>query len=84
MALQNLISYVAVIFGLCAFLPQTIKTLRTKETKDISLGMYLLFIAGVALWVAYGFLSKNPAVAIVNAVIFVCSSIILFFKLKYK
>ena len=83
MALQNLISYVAVVLGLCAFLPQTFKTLRTKQTKDISLGMYLIFWAGVILWLVYGFLLKNPPIIVVNAVVFVCASIILFFKLKY-
>lgn len=84
MALQNMISYVAVILGLCAFLPQAVKTLMTRQTKDISLGMYLIFWVGVVLWLVYGFLLKNPPIIIVNAVVLICASIILFFKLKYK
>lgn len=84
MALQNFISYTAVILGLCAFLPQAVKTLKTKQTKAISLVMYLIFWIGVVLWLVYGFLLKNPPIIIVNAVVLVCASIILFFKLKYK
>lgn len=84
MALENLISYTAAFLGLCTFLPQTLKTLKSKETKDISLGMYLIFWVGVVLWLVYGILLKNPPIIIVNVVILVCASIILFLKLKYK
>jgi len=84
MALQNLISYVAAVLGLCAFLPQAVKTLKTKKTRDISLGMYLIFWVGVILWLVYGFLLKNPPIIIVNAIVLVCASLILSFKLKYK
>ena len=84
MELQNLVSYAAAILGLCAFLPQAVKTLKTKQTKDISLGMYLVFWVGAVLWLVYGILLKNPPIIIINAVVLLCASIILFFKLKYK
>lgn len=84
MELQNLISYAAVILGLCALLPQVVKTLRTKQTQDISLATYLIFWVGVFLWLVYGFLLKDLPIIIVNAVSLVCSSVMLFFKIKYK
>lgn len=37
-----------------AFLPQAIKILKTKHTKDLSLGMYAILTSGIGLWCAYG------------------------------
>lgn len=67
-----------------AFIPQVIKTWQSKSTKDVSLGMFLLFSTGVFLWLIYGFLKKDIAVVSANFVTFVLASIILWFKIKYK
>ena len=65
-----------------AFLPQVIKTWRTRSTKDISLVMFIIFSTGVFLWLAYGiFISDLPIVAS-NVIIFILALTILFFKLK--
>jgi len=37
-----------------SFVPQVVKTLRTRRTADISVLMWLSFSAGVALWTVYG------------------------------
>lgn len=37
-----------------AFVPQVVKTLTMRHTRDISLGMWVSFSAGVALWLVYG------------------------------
>jgi MtN3 and saliva related transmembrane protein len=42
-----------------AFLPQVIKTWKSRSAKDLSLGMFSLFCTGVALWLAYGFLVRD-------------------------
>lgn len=84
MGWQNLIGYTATVFGLFAFLPQVIKTAKAKETKDISLAMYLILWLGAALWLTYGvFIGKLPVI-IVNAVVIMLVSVMLFFKIKYK
>jgi len=67
-----------------SFLPQVIKTWKTKSAKDLSLVMFLLFCLGVALWLAYGILVSDMPVIIANAVTLVLSSIILFFKFRFK
>jgi MtN3 and saliva related transmembrane protein len=36
-----------------SFLPQAIKTIKTKDTKALSLPMYLLFTFGVFMWLIY-------------------------------
>ena len=48
--------------GFCttlAFLPQVIKTYRTRSTADISLGMFSVLVLGIALWVVYGALTGD-------------------------
>lgn len=84
MELQNWIAYTATTFGLFAFLPQAIKTLKSKETKDISLIMYLIFWLGVILWLLYGIFLKSLPVIIVNSVVLFLASVILVLKIKYK
>ncbi len=67
-----------------AFLPQLIKAWKSKSTKDISLGMFIILCAGILLWIAYGFSIKSFPVIISNAVTFILCMIILYFKIKYK
>lgn len=67
-----------------ALIPQSLKVIQTKHTKDLSLGMYSIFTLGIVLWLLYGLFLKNPPIIIANAVSVIFSSIILVMKLKYK
>ncbi len=82
----NYIAVIGLIAGTCttvSFLPQVIKTFRTKETKDISLSMYIVLATGILLWTIYGILIESLPVILANAVSFVLANIILTFKIKY-
>jgi MtN3 and saliva related transmembrane protein len=79
------------IIGLCAaslttisFLPQAIKVWKLKETRDLSLIMFISFSIGVLLWLVYGIIKKDLALILANSITLILSSVILFFKLKYK
>ena len=64
----ELIGYLAAALTTCSFVPQALHTFRTRDVAGISLGMYSVFTAGVALWLLYGLaLSAWPIVA-ANAV----------------
>ena len=65
-----------------AFIPQVVKTIRTKDTSGISLGMYTMQLAGVVLWLCYGLSIHDGALIMANGVTSVLSSIILGYKLK--
>lgn len=65
-----------------AFLPQTIKVLRERDTKSISLGMYIIFSIGVTLWLVYGLLIKNYPIAISNVFVVAMSYAILIMKIR--
>jgi MtN3 and saliva related transmembrane protein len=49
-----------------AFIPQVVKTYRSRSVKDISLRMYVFMCTGIALWVVYGFLIGSIAVIAAN------------------
>jgi MtN3 and saliva related transmembrane protein len=67
-----------------AFVPQVLKTWRSKSGEDISLGMFLLFSTGVLLWLIYGILIDALPVILANAVTLLLSLTVLLLKLRYR
>lgn len=80
----TLIGLVAACCTTLAFLPQAYQVIKTKHTKDLSLGMYVLFTIGVSLWLLYGYLTLDIPVIAANSVTLLLSITILILKLKYK
>ena len=76
--------YVAATLTTLAFVPQAIKTIRSKDTRSISLGMYVVFTVGIGFWLAYGFVLDSWPMILSNIVTFGLSATILAMKLKYK
>ncbi|WP_207480890.1 SemiSWEET transporter [Arenibaculum pallidiluteum] len=66
-----------------SFLPQALKTWRTRSAKDISLVMFLCLCVGVALWLAYGLMIGAVPVIVSNLVTLAIAGTILVFKLRY-
>jgi len=66
-----------------AFLPQVVKTWRTRSTADISLWMFLVFLTGVGLWLAYGLLIGDAPLIAANGATFLLAGVILYFKLRH-
>lgn len=84
---MNLITILGLFAGIlttCSFIPQVIKVIKTKSTKDISLWMFIMFSTGVFCWLSYGFLINDLPVIAANAITFVLTIIILYYKIKYK
>ncbi len=73
----------AVLTTLC-WLPQAIKTLRTKETKALSAITQSAFAVGVGLWLVYGLFIGNLPLIIANSITFVLAALILYLKLRYR
>lgn len=80
----TIVGFAAAVLTTASFLPQAIKTIRTKNTGGISLFMYSLFASGTLLWFLFGLFSNNMPVTIANEVTFVFAVIILIYKIKYK
>lgn len=73
---------VAAALTTCSFLPQAVKTIKTKDTSGISFFMYLMFTIGVLLWVVYGIYIKDSAIIVANLVTFIFAFIILKYKIS--
>ena len=67
-----------------AYVPQAIKIIKTKDTKSLSLIMYVIMTVGIMLWLSYGILLKDLPIIIANTVTLIFSGIILILKIKYK
>ncbi len=66
-----------------AFLPQVVKTWKSRSTTDISLGMYLVLVLGIVLWLAYGALLGDAPLIVANGVTLVLAGSVLVLKLRY-
>jgi MtN3 and saliva related transmembrane protein len=71
-------------FTTIAFLPQVLKTWRSRSAKDLSLGMFSFFCVGVAMWLAYGILVMDIPVIAANLLTLMLASTLLYFKLRFK
>jgi MtN3 and saliva related transmembrane protein len=78
----EILGYVAAFLTTVAFFPQTIKTIRTRDTKSISLAMYVMFTAGIALWLVYGLLVESWPLIFANSITFLLALTILVLKLR--
>ena len=84
MNLSELTGYAAALLTTAAFVPQAWLTFRTRDTSGISLGMYSVFTAGVALWLVYGLLLGAWPVVAANAVTLALAVAILVMKLRFR
>ncbi|BAU50001.1 membrane protein [Sulfurifustis variabilis] len=84
MEAANVLGLIAGGLTTAAFVPQVVKTWRTRSTEDISLGMFALFALGVLLWLLYGVQIGSPPIVIANGITFALAAVIVFFKLRYK
>ena len=60
--------YIAAILTTAAFLPQLIKTLKTKKAEDVSLVTLIMFICGVGSWIIYGYKISSLPILIANII----------------
>ena len=79
----KMLGFAAAACTTLAYAPQFIKVWRTRSTEDISLGMFLVMVLGLALWLAYGLLSGDAPLVAANAITMVLAGGILFMKLRY-
>jgi MtN3 and saliva related transmembrane protein len=84
MQLHDIIGTVAAVLTTVSFIPQAIKTFRTRDVSGISLRMYSAFTAGVALWLVYGILLTAWPIIIANLVTLSLALSILVMKLRYR
>ena len=76
--------YFAAILTTAAFLPQLVKTLKTKKADDISSLTLIIFICGVGSWIIYGYKISSSPILIANIITFILNLFILISKTYYS
>lgn len=77
----TVVGYFAAICSTLSFAPQAWKIIRSRETKDISAGMYLLTVTGFVAWTAYGIALRQWPIVGSNAICLLLAAFILAMKL---
>jgi MtN3 and saliva related transmembrane protein len=67
-----------------SFVPQVIKTWRSKSADDISTGMFAIFSLGLIMWLIYGLYLQSLPIIISNIVTLLLTLIILVLKFRYS
>jgi MtN3 and saliva related transmembrane protein len=83
MSIERLVGLTAAALTTAAFVPQVYRSLRTRDTRGISLGMYAVFTLGIVLWLIYGLLIHDLPVTLANAATLFLALIVLVLKLRY-
>lgn len=80
----KLLGLVAGLLTTLSFVPQVVKTWRSRSARDLSLVMFLLYCLGVFLWMIYGFMIDELPVILWNIITLILASIILVFKIWFR
>ena len=84
MTSDNIIGLMAATLTTIAYIPQAIKIIKTRHTKDLSLLMYIVLTTGIILWLVYGVMLSSLPIILANIVTVILTSIILVLKIRYK
>jgi len=77
------IGFAAAALTSASFIPQAVMTIRSRNTRGISLGMYITFTVGVAFWLVYAIYLRSVPMILANAVTLALAGTILALKLRY-
>lgn len=80
----DLLGFLAGTFTTIAFLPQVIKTWKSKSAEDVSFVMFVFFIVGVLLWCIYGWELHSVPIIIANTITFALAGTILILKVIFE
>jgi len=83
MNITEIIGYTAAGLAGVIFLPQMIQTIRTKNTKGLSLSSFILISFSNSMWLTYGLLTGDPAIILSQIFLFPMGLVILGYKIKY-
>ena len=80
----EIFGYIAAVLTTAAFLPQLIKTLKTKKADDVSLITLIMLIIGVLCWIIYGYNISSTPILIANLITLILNLLILISKIYFS
>ena len=78
------LGYFAGVLTVGSFLPQVIRTWRTRKAGDLSLGMFGLLVAASSLWIIYGVITSDWPVILTNTGMVAMNGALAFAKIRYR
>jgi MtN3 and saliva related transmembrane protein len=67
-----------------SMLPQLLKVIKEKKVEDLSVLMIVTLLAGLMLWVVYGFMRKDAPIIYTNIFSVTVNLALIFFRIKYS
>lgn len=80
--MESIIGIIAAVCTTGSFIPQAVKVYKTKHTRDISTGMFVLMTTGVFFWLIYGIIIGSMPILGANLITLILSLYILIMKIK--
>ena len=80
----DIFGYFAAILTTSAFLPQLLKTVKTKKADDVSLTTLIMFIIGVLSWIIYGYKISSIPILVANLITLILNLLILISKIYFS
>jgi MtN3 and saliva related transmembrane protein len=75
------VGIVAATLTTLSFAPQAFLTLKTRDTRTLSLGMYAMFVTGIAIWLWFGILKHETIIIVANVLTLILAVPILSVKI---
>lgn len=82
--IEDVIGYLGGIFIMISFIPQVIKSYKTKGVKDLSLWMIIATFIGTLFWITYGYFINSKPVLVMNVIFGIIVLFQLFLKINYE
>ena len=82
--LATTLGITAGILSTIAYLPQVIKTWKSKSAQDLSWNMLIILCIGIILWLIYSISIRDVPMTAANAVTLLLTSVILTMKIRYS
>lgn len=76
----DIIASFAALFTMLGYVPQAVKTIKTRDTKAISFWMYFLSMIGVIFWLIFGLMIGNIPIIFKNIAVIILGGIVLWIK----
>lgn len=80
----EILGYVAAALGTVSWLPQTIKTWRSRAVADLSFWALVLVLATVSSWLLYGLLIVNWPLIVANVICVLLVGLLLIAKVRFQ
>lgn len=82
--LEDIVGYLGGIFIMVSFIPQVIKSYKTKSVKDLSIWMIVTTLVGTGFWLTYGVLISAKPIIIMNNIFGFVALHQFFLKIRYE